>query len=211
MAGVFAFAVTGVLGLGVTGVLALGVTGVLAFAVTGVLAFAGFFGDGVLPLTGDGSFAGDEARFGDGEGAPLLLCLGDGFGGVFEAGLIGDGDFAAFLGDGVLAVLAVLAGVAAFLGDGLLAALAGVALFFGETDLLLRPLGELGTHLTLFERFEFTIYRYRISCFLYRVSHLLVDLTVVEFDLGVPVPCSTAKPFLPNSKQPERNLIKQVV
>ena len=143
--GVLAFAVTGVLGLGVTGVLALGVTGVLAFAVTGVLAFAGFFGDGVLPLTGDGSFAGDEARFGDGEGAPLLLCLGDGFGGVFEAGLIGDGDFAAFLGDGVLAVLAVLAGVAAFLGDGLLAALAGVALFFGETDLLLRPLGELGS------------------------------------------------------------------
>ena len=73
--------------LGGAGVLSLPAAGVLAFAVAGVLAFSvclgvaaagplgaagvfdgvlasGFFGEGVLPLTGDGSFAGDEARLG---------------------------------------------------------------------------------------------------------------------------------------------------
>ena len=36
----------------------------------------------------------------------------------------------------------------------------------------------------------------------YRVSHLLVDLGWVDFDLGVPPSCSAAQPLLKNFHQP---------
>ena len=36
----------------------------------------------------------------------------------------------------------------------------------------------------------------------YRVSHLLVDLGWVDFDLGVPPSCSAAQPLLKNFRQP---------
>ena len=41
---------------------------------------------------------------------------------------------------------------------------------------------------------------------LYRVSHLLVHLSWVDFDLGVPQSCPLAQPLLQNSHQPRRNL-----
>ena len=39
----------------------------------------------------------------------------------------------------------------------------------------------------------------------YRVIHLVVDLGLVEFDLGVPPSCPSAQPLLPNSHQPKQN------
>ena len=41
---------------------------------------------------------------------------------------------------------------------------------------------------------------------LYRVSHLLIDLVWVDFDLGAPPSCPSAQPLLPNSHQPRHNL-----
>ena len=43
------------------------------------------------------------------------------------------------------------------------------------------------------------------NAFVYRVSHLLVDLGLVDFDLGVPPSYPAAQPFLPNSHQPRQN------
>ena len=40
----------------------------------------------------------------------------------------------------------------------------------------------------------------------YKVSHLLVDLGWVEFDLGVPSSWTAAQPLLPNSARPRKNL-----
>ena len=40
----------------------------------------------------------------------------------------------------------------------------------------------------------------------YMVSHLLVHLGWVDFDLGVPPSCQAAQPLLPNSLQPTQNL-----
>ena len=39
---------------------------------------------------------------------------------------------------------------------------------------------------------------------MYRVSHLLMDLGLVDFDLGVPPSCPAAQPLLPNSHQPKQ-------
>ena len=48
-----------------------------------------------------------------------------------------------------------------------------------------------------------SVYNNKVSQ--YRVSHLLVDLGWVDFDLGVPPSCPTAQPLLPNSHQPREN------
>ena len=40
---------------------------------------------------------------------------------------------------------------------------------------------------------------------LYRVSHLLIDLVWVDFDLGAPPSCPASQPLLPNSHQPRQN------
>ena len=45
----------------------------------------------------------------------------------------------------------------------------------------------------------------RSSISLYRVSHLLMDLGWVDFDLGVPPSCPTVRPLLPNFPQPKQN------
>ena len=37
----------------------------------------------------------------------------------------------------------------------------------------------------------------------YRVIHMLVDLGLVDFDLGVPPSCPAAQPLLLNSHQPK--------
>ena len=39
----------------------------------------------------------------------------------------------------------------------------------------------------------------------YRMSHLLVNLGLLDFDLGVPQSCPAAQPLLPNSHQPRQN------
>ena len=39
----------------------------------------------------------------------------------------------------------------------------------------------------------------------YRVSHLVIDLGLVDFDLGVPPFCPAAKPLLPNSHYPRQS------
>ena len=44
-----------------------------------------------------------------------------------------------------------------------------------------------------------------VQMIMYRVSHLLVDLGWVYFDLGVPPSCPAAEPLLPNSHQPRQN------
>ena len=44
-----------------------------------------------------------------------------------------------------------------------------------------------------------------ILLYLYRVSHLLVDLGWVDLDFSVPPSCIAAQPLLPNSHQPRQN------
>ena len=44
-----------------------------------------------------------------------------------------------------------------------------------------------------------------IGSYNYRVSHLLMDLGWVDFDLGVPLTCPATQPLLPNSHHPKPN------
>ena len=45
----------------------------------------------------------------------------------------------------------------------------------------------------------------KVSTKVYRVSHLLVALGWVDFDLGVPPSWPAAQLLLPNSNQPKQN------
>ena len=53
---------------------------------------------------------------------------------------------------------------------------------------------------------EQTMYGYEASRSQYRLSHLLMDLGWVDFDLGVPPSCPAAQPLLPNYHQPKQSL-----
>ena len=44
-----------------------------------------------------------------------------------------------------------------------------------------------------------------LSGYIYRASHVLVDLGWVEFDFRVPPSCPVYQPPLPNSHQPTQN------
>ena len=54
---------------------------------------------------------------------------------------------------------------------------------------------------------EQTMYGYEASRSQYRLSHLLMDLGWVDFDLGVPPSCPAAQPLLPNYHQPKQSYI----
>ena len=52
---------------------------------------------------------------------------------------------------------------------------------------------------------EITVDNLKGSKNMYRVSHLVIDLGWVDFDMSFPPFCSAAKPLLPNSHQPRQN------